>query len=57
MTDNIKLEQVDSFKYLGSVINNENTIEEEIKERIAAGDRVLYANKKIMFSKLVNKNF
>jgi hypothetical protein len=33
-TDNIRLEQVKQFKYLGSIINNDNSIEEEIKERI-----------------------
>lgn len=45
LQDNIELEQFDSFKYLGSVVQNKNTIEEEIKERTAAGNKVLYANK------------
>jgi len=26
------LEQVDSFKYLGSIVNNDNTIEEETRQ-------------------------
>ena len=54
-TDNTQLEQVDSFKYLGSIVNNDNTGEEEIKERIAAGNKVLYANKKMMFSKQITR--
>ena len=29
------LEQVNSYKYLGSIVNGDNSIEEEIKERIA----------------------
>ena len=29
------LEQVKSFKYLGSIVNGNNSIEEEIKERIS----------------------
>jgi hypothetical protein len=33
--ENKEFEQVKSFKYLGSTINTDNTIEEEIKERIA----------------------
>jgi len=31
--ENEVLEQVKSFKYLGSTVNTDNTIEEEIKER------------------------
>jgi len=34
-----QFEQVNSFKYLGSMVNTDNSIEEEIKERIAAGNR------------------
>jgi len=29
-----QFEQVNSFKYLGTVVNTDNSIEEEIKERI-----------------------
>jgi predicted Ser/Thr protein kinase len=32
-TENKVLEQVKSFKYLGSTVNTGNTIQEEIKER------------------------
>ena len=34
-----EFEQVNSFKYVGTVVNTDNSIEEEIKERIAAGNR------------------
>jgi len=34
-----QFEQVNSFKYLGSTVNTDNSIEEEIKERIATGNR------------------
>jgi len=33
------LEQVKSFKYLGSVVNGNNSIEEVMKERISLGDK------------------
>jgi hypothetical protein len=33
--ENKESEQVKSFKYLGSTVNTDNTIEEELKERIA----------------------
>jgi hypothetical protein len=35
----IDIGNVQSFKYLGSVIITNNTIEEEIKERISAGNK------------------
>lgn len=34
-------------------MNNDNTVGEEIKERISVGSKVFYANKKVMFSKLL----
>jgi hypothetical protein len=34
------LEQVKSFKYLGSIVNGNNSKEEEIKERIILGSTV-----------------
>jgi len=37
--------EVNSFKYLGSMVNTDNSIEEEIKERIAAGNRAYRVHK------------
>jgi len=34
-----QFEQVNLFKYLGTMVNTDNSIEEQIKERIAAGNR------------------
>ena len=48
-------EQVKSFKYLGAIVNTDNTIEEEIKERIALGNKAYYANKKMFQSKSIKK--
>jgi hypothetical protein len=45
-----EVEQVKSFKYLGSKVNTDNTIEEEIKERMA-----FLANNKIFQSNLYLK--
>jgi hypothetical protein len=42
--DTMSFESVHSFKYLGSVVNQNNKIEEEAKERIIAGNKALYAN-------------
>jgi hypothetical protein len=47
--------QVKQFKYLGSIINNYNSIEEEIKERITLGNKAYFANQKFLKSKSVTK--
>jgi len=49
------IEQVKQYKYLGSIINYTNSIEEEVKERIALGIKAYYANLKFFKSRLVNK--
>jgi hypothetical protein len=51
--ENKEFEQVKTFKYLGSIVNTDNTMEEEIKERIALGNKVYFANKKMFQSKLI----
>jgi hypothetical protein len=40
---------VQHYKYLGTIINDNNSIEEEIKNRIVLGTKAYYANRK--FSK------
>jgi hypothetical protein len=50
------LEQVKSFKYLGSVVNGNSSIEEEIKGRISLGNRAFYANQDLFKSKLLTKD-
>jgi hypothetical protein len=39
---------MDYFKYAGSVVNKGHEIEEEIKQRIAAENKVFYVNKKMI---------
>jgi len=39
-------EAVNQFIYLGSQINSKNSIQEEIKLRIQAGNRSVFANEK-----------
>ena len=53
--DTTSFESVQSFKYLGSVINQNNTVEEEIKERLIAGNKVFCANQKMLQSKLSSR--
>ena len=39
----IELEKFDSIKQLGSDVNKDTAIEQEVKGRIAAGNKVFYA--------------
>jgi len=52
---NKEIEQVKAFKYLGSIINTDNTMEEEIKAIIASGNKVYFANKKMFQSRPISK--
>jgi hypothetical protein len=54
-TNNLHTEQVQQYKYLGSIINESNSIEEEIKERITLGIKAYYANQKFFKSRLITK--
>jgi len=49
------LEQVQSYKYLGSTVNNRNSIEEEIQYRIPHGNKAYYANQLLFKSTLFSK--
>lgn len=50
------LKQVDAFTYLGSKLTTNNSVAEEIKERIAMGNKAYYANLSLFKSKLLSKN-
>jgi hypothetical protein len=39
------LEQVQSYKYLGSTVNSDNSIEEELNNRITLANKAYYANR------------
>jgi hypothetical protein len=47
-------EAVNQFIYLGSQRNSKNSIQEEIRLRIQAGNRSVFANKKLLKSKDLN---
>ena len=52
---NIQIDQVSSFSYLCTIVNGNNTLEEEIRERIVKGNKAFYANRALFKSKLVSR--
>ena len=53
--NNLHIEQVRRYKYLGSIISDSNSIEEELEERIALCIKAYHANLKFFKSRLVTK--
>ena len=53
---NFAFESEQNFNYLGSILNADNTINKEIAERIAKGNRAYYANAKLIKWKFLMKN-
>ena len=51
------IEQVQQYKYLVSIINDSNLIENEVKEKIALGIKAYNANQKFFTSRLVTKSW
>jgi hypothetical protein len=49
-------DKVKSFKYLGSLVTNLNSIQEEIKCRLKAGNSCYYSVQTLFFSQLLSKN-
>jgi hypothetical protein len=53
--NNLQIEQVQQYKYLGSIVNVSNSIEKEIKKSKALGTKAYYANLIFFKSRLVTK--
>jgi hypothetical protein len=53
--DTMSYESVLSFKCLRSTVNQNNTIEEEIKERKISENKAFYANRNMLQSKLLSR--
>ena len=53
--ENLSLENVEKFRYLGVTVTNTNDIREEIKRRINMGNACYYSLEKILSSRLLSK--
>jgi hypothetical protein len=53
--ENMQIDQVRSFSYLGAIVNGNNTLKEEITERTVKGNKAFYANKTLFKRELVSR--
>jgi hypothetical protein len=51
----MQIDEVRPLIYLGTIMNGNNTLEEEIRERTAKGSKAYYANKTLFKRKLVSR--
>jgi hypothetical protein len=54
--DNSSIERMDEFKYLGTVLTNQNSIQAEIKSRLKLGNACYYSVQNLLSSRLLYKN-
>jgi len=51
--DNSSLERAEEFKYLGTTITNQNSIQEEIKSKLKSGNACYYSAQNLLSSSLL----
>ena len=54
--DNSSIERVEEFKYLGTTLTNQNSIQEEIKCRLKLGNACYYSVQNLLSSRFLSKN-
>ena len=54
--DNGSIERVEEFKYLGTTLTNENSIQKEIKSRLKLGNACYHSLQNLLSSSLLSKN-
>ena len=54
--DNSTFDRVEDFKYLGTTLTNQNSIQEEIKRRLKLGNACYHSVQNILSYSLLSKN-
>ena len=55
-TDNSYFERVEEFNYLGTTLTNQNSIQEEIKNRLKLGNACYHSVQNLLSSNLLSNN-
>jgi hypothetical protein len=55
-TDNSSIEKVKEFKYLGTMLTDQNSFQEEIKCRLKFGNACYHSVQNLLSSRLLSKN-
>ena len=53
---NTSIERVEEFKYLGTTLTDQNSIQEEIKSRLKLGNACYHSVQNLLSSRLLSKN-
>ena len=54
--DNSTFERVEDFKYFGTTLTNQNSIQEEIKSRLRSGNACYHSVQSLLSTRLLSKN-
>ena len=54
--DNSPIERMEEFKYLGTTLTNQNSIQEEIKSKVKSGNDCYHSVQNLLSSSLLSKN-
>jgi len=54
--DNSSIEGVEEFKYLGTALTNQTSIQKEVKSRLKLGNACYYSVQNLLSSRLLSKN-
>jgi hypothetical protein len=54
--DNSSIERVKEFKYLGTTLTDQNSIQEEIKSSLKLGNACYHSVQNLLSSRLLSKN-
>ena len=55
-TDNSSFQRMEEFKYLGTTLTNQNSIQEEIKSRLKSGNACYHSVQNLLSYSLLSKN-
>jgi hypothetical protein len=56
-TDNSSFERLEGFKYFGTTLTNQNSIQEEIKSRLKSGNACYHSVQNLLSSGLLSETF